>query len=182
MSKLLAGIDLGTTALKIAVFDTTGKMLGNATLEYQLYTPKPYFVESDPAIYMDAIEKGFAKLAEQGVNLMDLEAISFSLQSETMFFVDEYGKPLRNSISWMDNRAVEQAEYLTAKYGDELCYEHTGQISFAANWPVAKALWVKQNEPEVFAKTRKILLIEDFIIFQLTGRYVSDCAMLCSTL
>lgn len=100
---------------------------------------------------------------------MDLAAISFSLQSETMFFVDEYGVPLRNSISWMDNRAVEQAEYLTAKYGDEVCYQHTGQISFAANWPVAKALWVKQNEPEVFSKTRKILLIEDFIIFQLTA-------------
>ena len=101
MGKLLAGIDLGTTALKIAVFDTTGKMQGNATLEYQLITPKPYFVESDPAVYMDAIVKGFGKLAEQGVDLMDLAAISFSLQSETMFFVDEYGVPLRNSISWM---------------------------------------------------------------------------------
>ena len=82
----------------------------------------------------------------------------------------------------MDNRAVKQSEYLTEKYGDELCYKHTGQVSWGANWPVAKALWVKENEPEVFAKTKKILLIEDFIIYQLTGRYVSDCSMLCSTL
>ena len=170
MSKLLAGIDLGTTALKIAIFDTAGKMLGNATLEYSLITPKPYFVESDPDNYMDAIIKGFKKLSEQGIDLMELEAIGFSLQSETMFFVDENGKSLRNSISWMDNRAVEQAERLTAKYGDDVCYKHTGQISFAGNWPVCKALWVKENEPEVFAKTKKILLIEDFIIYQLTGR------------
>ena len=182
MSQLIAGIDLGTTALKIAIFDTTGKMLGNATLEYTLYTPQSYFVESDPAVYMDAIEKGFKILGEEkGIPLKDVVAIGFSLQSETMFFVDENCKPLRNSISWMDNRAVKQSEYLTEKYGDELCYKHTGQVSWGANWPVAKALWVKENEPEVFAKTKKILLIEDFIIYQLTGRYVSDCSMLCST-
>lgn len=182
MNKLIAGIDLGTTALKIAIFDTQGKMLGNATLEYKLYTPQSYFVESDPTVYMDAIEKGFVKLSEKGIHLKEVVAIGFSLQSETMFFVDEHCKPLRNSISWMDNRAVKQSEYLTEKYGDDLCYKHTGQVSWGANWPMAKALWVKENEPEVFAKTKKILLIEDFIIYQLTGRYVSDCSMLCSTL
>lgn len=182
MNQLIAGIDLGTTSLKIAVFDTAGSMLGNATLEYQLYTPQSYYVESDPAVYMDAIEKGFKKLSEQGIPLMNVAALGFSLQSETMFFVDENCRPLRNSISWMDNRAVRQSQYLTEKYGDELCYKHTGQVSWGANWPVAKALWVKENEPEVFKKTKKILLIEDFIIYQLTGRYVSDCSMLSSTL
>ncbi|WP_417093255.1 xylulokinase [Intestinimonas timonensis] len=182
MSKLLVGIDMGTTALKIAAFDTAGKLLGSATLEYTLYTPQSYFVESDPAVYMDAIEKGFAKLAEKGVPIKDVVALGFSSQSETMFFVDENCKPLRNSISWMDNRAVEQSQRLEKKYGNELCYKHTGQVSWGANWPATKALWVKENEPEVWAKTKKILLIEDFIIYQLTGRYVADCAMLTSTL
>ena len=182
MHPLIAGIDLGTTALKLAVFTTEGKMLESVTLEYKLFTPQSYFVESDPAIYMNAIEKGFGQLKSRGLNLKEIAAIGFSLQSETMFFVDGEGRPLRNSISWMDNRAVKQAEYLAEKYGDELCYQHTGQISWAANWPAAKALWVKENEPEVYAKTKKILLIEDFILYQLTGRYVSDCSMLCSTL
>ncbi len=78
MSQLIAGIDLGTTALKIAIFDTTGKMLGNATLEYTLYTPQSYFVESDPAVYMDAIEKGFKILGEEkGIPLKDVVAIGF---------------------------------------------------------------------------------------------------------
>jgi len=182
MDQYLMGIDLGTTALKIAVFDKSGKMLGSATLEYKLYTPQSYFVESDPGIYMDAIEKGMKILAGKGIDLKKVVAVGFSNQSETMFFVDKDGKPLRNSISWMDNRAVEQSERLTAKYGDELCYKHTGQISWGANWPVTKALWVKENEPEVFEKTAKILLIEDYMIFLLTGRYVADCAMLTSTL
>lgn len=182
LSELLAGIDLGTTALKIAIFNTSGEMLGNSTIEYELYTPKSYFVESDPVVYMRAIEQGFHNLTKQGINLRDILAIGFSNQSETMFFVDENGAPLRNSISWMDNRAVEEANYLTEKYGDDLCYKHTGQVSFAANWPLTKAMWVKKNEPEVFAKTAKILMIEDFIIYQLVGRYVADCAMLTSTL
>ena len=147
MDQYLMGIDLGTTALKIAVFDKSGKMLGSATLEYKLYTPQSYFVESDPGIYMDAIEKGMKILAGKGIDLKKVVAVGFSNQSETMFFVDKDGKPLRNSISWMDNRAVEQSERLTAKYGDELCYKHTGQISWGANWPVTKALWVKENEP-----------------------------------
>ena len=157
MNKLLVGIDMGTTALKIAAFDTTGKLLGSATLEYKLYTPQSYFVESEPGIYMDAIEKGFANLAQQGIPLKDIVALGFSNQSETMFFVDENCKPLRNSISWMDNRAVEQSERLEKKYGNELCYQHTGQVSWGANWPATKALWVKENEPEVWAKTKKIL-------------------------
>ena len=182
MNQLIAGIDLGTTALKIAIFNTTGKMIGNVTLEYRLYTPQSYFVESNPDIYMDAMEKGFNLLADKGIDLGCVVALGFSLQSETMFFVDGACKPLRNSISWMDNRAVEQSRYLTEKYGDELCYQHTGQIGWGANWPVAKALWVKENEPDIWEKTKKILLIEDFIIYQLTGRYVSDCTMLSSTL
>ena len=135
MTKLIAGIDLGTTALKIAIFDTKGKILGNETLEYKLYTPQSYYVESDPDIYMEAIEKGFKALGRKGIELKDIVAIGFSLQSETMFFVDENCKPLRNSISWMDNRAVKQSEYLTEKYGDEYCYKHTGQVSWGANWP-----------------------------------------------
>lgn len=182
MGKLIVGIDLGTTACKIAAFTTTGQMVASSTHEYSLYTPASYIVESDPEIYMDAIQKGFAAMAGKGVDLKKICAIGFSNQSETMFFVDKDGKPLRSSISWMDNRAVEQAERLTAKYGDDLCYEKTGQVSFAGNWPATKALWIKENEPEVFEKTAKILLIEDYIIFLLTGRYVADCAMLTSTL
>ena len=145
MSKLLVGIDMGTTALKIAAFDTAGKLLGSATLESSLYTPQSYYVEAAPAVYMDAIEKGFAKLAEKGIPIKDVVALGFSSQSETMFFVDENCKPLRNSISWMDNRAVEQSQRLEKKYGNELCYKHTGQLIWGANWPATKALWVKEN-------------------------------------
>lgn len=180
--ELIAAIDLGTTSLKIAAFTTEGEMAGRATLEYSLYTPEHCIVESDPDMYIDAVEKGFRIMASQGVWLKNIKALGFSCQSETMVFADENGRPLRNVIGWMDSRAEKQSLYLTEKYGNDLCYRHTGQVSWAANWPVAKVLWVKENEPKVFARTSKIALLEDFIIYQLTGRWVSECSMLSSTL
>ena len=111
-----------------------------------------------------------------------IAAVGFSCQSETMVFADNNGKPLCNFISWMDNRAAKQAEYLSEKYGDEQCYIHTGQVGFAANWPAAKVLWMKENEPEIFRKTDKVALLEDYIIYQLTGRWAADvpcCRLPC---
>ncbi len=182
MSKqLLVGIDMGTSALKVAVFDTAGKLQASATREYSLLTPANNIVETPPHIYMDAIKACFRAVAEKGVDTMAIAAIGFSAQSETLFFVDAEGRALRNAISWMDNRAVTQAKRMTEKFTDEYCYKKTGQVGFAPNWPATKVLWVKENEPEVFAKTAKILLIEDFIIFHLTGKYVASGAMLTST-
>ncbi len=179
---LIAAVDLGTTSLKIAAFSTDGVMEGRAILPYSLKTPRPCFVESDPDIYMESVESGFRSLASQGVDLQRIAAVGFSCQSETMVFADKNGKPLCNFISWMDNRAVKQAEYLSEKYGDEQCYIHTGQVGFAANWPAAKVLWMKENEPEIFRKTDKVALLEDYIIYQLTGRWAAECSMLSSTL
>ena len=73
--------------------------------------------------------------------------------------LDEDCKPLMNAIVWMDNRAGVQAEKLRAHFGDELCYQITGQVSFEACWPAAKLLWVKEHEPALFAKIRHILLV-----------------------
>lgn len=181
MGTLLVGIDLGTTALKIAVFDLTGKELASSTHEYTLLTPANNFVESYPNIYTDAIRAGF-KALQGKVDLKNVAAIGFSAQSETLVFVDAGGKPLRNAIGWMDSRGISQAARMTEKFGDELCYQKTGQVGFAPNWPAAKVMWVKENEPEVFAKVGKILCLEDYIIHYLCGSFVADGAMLTSTL
>jgi xylulokinase len=81
----------------------------------------------------------------------------------------------------MDNRAGEQAGKLREHFGDEKCYEVTGQVSFEACWPVSKIMWVKENEPEIFNKTKHILLLEDYIIYLLTGKYVAEGSLLTST-
>ncbi len=183
MGNLILGIDLGTTSLKIAVFDDTGKKKDEAVVEYDLLTPSPNIVEAPAGIYMESLRKGLAGIAaKKNTDLKNISVVGFSVQGETMLFLDEQMQPLGNAVVWMDNRAGRQAEQMRRDFGDELCYEITGQVSFEANWPAPKVLWLKQEDPETFSKVRHIVLLEDYIIYLLTGKLVSEGSLLTSTL
>ena len=182
MTELILGIDIGTTSLKAAVFNSRGKNLASAVVEYTLLTPDTDIVEAPCQIYMESIQTCMEILSASGkVDTGRITTVGFSVQGETLCFLDEEGRLLRNAIVWMDNRAGSQAEKLRDRFGDELCYQITGQVSFEACWPAAKVLWVKEKEPEVFGQIRHILLLEDYIIYLLTGKFVSEGSLLCST-
>ena len=181
MAGLILGIDIGTTSLKTAVFDQKGSKQADAVVEYSLITPNTTWVEAPCGVYMDSIQKCLEIVRQKNVDTRQVDTVGFSVQGETLCLTDESGEPLRNAIVWMDNRAGEQAEALRAVFGDELCYEVTGQVSFEACWPAAKLLWVRENEPELWRKVRHILLLEDYVIYQLTGKYVSEGSLLTST-
>jgi xylulokinase len=182
MKKIIIGLDLGTTALKVAMFDDGGNLLGVSTQEYSLITDKASYVEANPEIYWQSFKKGLDDLRRSaGFAPEQVKALAMSAQGETLFFVDREGKPLRNAIVWMDNRAHAEAAALRARFSDETCYEITGQVSFEPCWPASKVLWVKNNEPDIFAKTDKILLIEDYFIYKMTGEMVAEGSLLCST-
>lgn len=181
MGKLILGVDIGTTALKAAIFDLQGALAASAVVEYSLLTPEINIVEAPCHVYMDSLRKGLETIRAKGVDTMDIAAIGFSVQGETLCFLDKEGAPLRNAIVWMDNRASEQAEKLRAHFGDEQCYQVTGQVSFEACWPAAKILWVKENEPELFDKTAYFTLLEDYFIYQLSGKLVAEGSLLTST-
>ena len=182
MERLILGIDIGTTSLKAAVFTTEGKQLSSAVVEYSLETPSTNVVEAPCGIYMDSIRACMDKIREKGtVDTRQIGVVGFSVQGETLCMLDEACQPLGNAIVWMDNRAGKQAETLRMRFGNELCYEVTGQVSFEACWPAAKVLWVRENEPERFAKIRHLLLLEDYIIYLLTGKFVAEGSLLTST-
>lgn len=180
MEQYILGIDVGTTSLKTSAFTHKGEQVASAVVEYDLLTPAPNVVEAPANVYMDSIKKCLKKM-ESKISLRAINVIGFSVQGETLCMLDEEGNPLRNAIIWMDNRARDQAEELRKKFGDETCYEITGQVSFESCWPAAKVLWVKENEPEIFEKTRHLLLLEDYIIYLLTGKFVSEGSLLTST-
>lgn len=180
MERLILAIDLGTTAVKAAVFDCGGGLKGQATVEYSLITPKPNWVEAGEDIHYASIHTAVHMLAKDA-DLSGVCAVGFSAQGETLFFVDEAGCPVRRPIIWMDTRAGEEAEDLRARFGNELCYQVTGQVSFEPCWPAAKVLWVRRHEPELFQRTARVLLIEDYMIARMTGRYVSEGSLLTST-
>lgn len=180
--QLLIGLDIGTTAEKIALFDQSGKMLAVSTQEYDLITPAVNYVEGDPEVYWDSFKAGLEDLRKQyPMTKEDTYTLAISAQGETLFFLDENGNNLRNAIVWMDNRAVDEATGLKKAFGDEQCYKVTGQVSFEPCWPASKILWVRDHEPEVFRKTRTFALIEDYFIHRMTGIWAAEGSLVCST-
>lgn len=182
MQDLILSVDLGTTAVKVAVFATSGELKALSTQEYSLLTPKSSVVEGDVATYWNALKNGILALkAKYPFATESVIALGLSAQGETLFCLDRDGAPLRNAIVWMDNRAQTEAESLTAAFTNETCYRVTGQVSFDPCWPAAKILWLRNHEPDLFQKTATFALIEDYFIYRMTGKLVSEGSLLCST-
>ena len=182
MKDLLLSIDLGTTAVKIALMGVDGDIKAISTQEYQLLTPQTSYVEVEPNTYWESFKKGLSEIKSRFAHSPDeIKAIGISAQGETLFFLDDKNESLRNAIVWMDSRAQKEAKELTESFTDEECYRITGQVGFDPCWPASKILWVRKNQPDVFKRTRRFMLIEDYFIYRLTGQFVSEGSLLCST-
>ena len=182
MQKNILSLDLGTTAIKVAVFDLGGKMLASSTQEYKLLTPDTLSVELPVETYWQAFAAGLGDvLQKSGVPGESLACMGISAQGETLILIDETGAPLCNAIVWMDNRAQKEAQELSEQFPPDVVYPVTGQVSIVPTWPASKLLWVKRNRPEIFQKIYKALLIEDYFIYRLTGKFACEGSLICST-
>lgn len=175
MKAYLLGVDAGTTSFKAALFDGEKRLVAARQLDYALLTPRADWVEYPAEAYWRHFcDLTRALLAEARVDARDIEALSVSSQGETLILLSERGEPLGNAIVWLDNRAVREAEELSALFGRRAVYEHTGQAEMLATWPAAKLRWLALNEPERFARAKKFLLLEDWLLYRLTGRCVGE--------
>jgi len=182
MAKYILSFDLGTTAIKAALYDTNGRVIAKTTQEYELIVPSPLFVEQEPDVYWDAIKKAVRTLLDKAaISADNICCIGVSAQGETLIPVDKEGVPVRRAIVWLDNRAHEEAEIIAQHFTKDELYKRTGQVEMCATWPAAKIFWMRRHEPELFKKTAKFLLIEDWFIYKLTGAYVAEGSLLCST-
>jgi len=173
----LLGIDVGTTSLKAVVFNECGKQISSSTLDYTLITKGDY-VEFDAEQYWNLLQKGM----KEAVGDLDISALSIDTQCETLILTDEKGNPIRNAIVWLDNRATEEAREIEQAFGIQRVYEITGQPEVTATWPACKLLWVKKNEPEIWKKTKKVFLLEDYLLYKLTGKFVTERTLQSSSL
>jgi len=182
MSFILA-LDAGTTSLKGALFDLSGNMLGVCVHEYHLDNPAPDIVELDAEVYWSATKAVIADiLKETSVPPATITALGVTSQGETLIVLDKQGRPLRKAIVWLDNRAKAEAEIIKDEFGRDLVYQVTGQQDIVPAWPAAKILWLRNHEPEVFNAADKFLMLEDYLIYRLTGNFVTDHALNPSTL
>lgn len=179
MGKFL-GIDIGTTSLKAAVFSEKGERLALKTVDYTLITDSSTgFIEFDADEYIRMTKSVIDELV---LECGEISAISVDTQGETIIFTDKEDKPLCNAIVWLDNRADKEALIITEKYGNELVYNVTGQSEIAAGWPASKVMWMRDNRPDVFAKIDKIFLLEDWVLYNLTGEFVTEPTIQSSSL
>jgi len=182
MSYLL-GIDAGTTSIKSVLFSPKGEMVGSSLQEYKLLTPKPDYVELNPEVYWITCKNSIKDLLKKSkISPDEIISIAISSQGETLIVLDKQGKPLRNAIVWLDNRSKEEAEILKNKFGEETVYKITGQPQIVPTWPATKILWIKRNEPQIFKKVGKFLLVEDYLIYKLTGEYFAEYSLYSSSL
>ena len=172
-------LDVGTTSVKIGLFNSSGDMLASALKEYSLETPSEDTVELEVELYWQCCREGIREVMEKtGTSSHSVRSIGVCSQGETLICLDRGGKPLRKAIVWMDNRSSEEAEELKRSLGTD---NNTGQTDLIPTWPITKILWLKKNEPEVYAKTKRYLLVDDYILYRLTGKFKGEYALYTSS-
>ena len=174
--------DLGTTGNKVTLFDAaTGTTVATAFEAYQTSYPHPNWAEQDPADWWRAVQKSTQELLDAGgVRPGDIAVVSFSGMMNGALAVDAEGTPLRSTILWADQRAVEETEFLAHCCGVEQVYRRTGHRP-GATYTGPKMLWIQRHQPEIYARTHLILQAKDYIAYKMSGVFASDYSDASST-
>lgn len=181
-TRYLIGADLGTTAVKVGLFDDQGQVVAVDTVEHDLITPETGVVEQSPAVYWNAFRTCLARVLDAaGVDRGAILAMSLSVQGETLALLDEAGEPMGNFVVWMDTRAQAEAEQINSWFSADEILARTGQGPIISLYPAAKVLWLRRNRPDDFARASKVVLLEDWFFQRLVGRATGEPSLWCSS-
>lgn len=171
MTQVYMGIDLGTGGCRVGLFDDRGRPLAFHNTPVTAIHPHPSWVEQDVDEWWQALAASTrAALARSGIDPAQIAGIGFDATSATLVALDGAGKPLRNAIMWADVRASEQAGRASEIDHWARLYNGEGKDPASAEWFVFKAMWLKENEPDVWARSAWILDAPDWMGLRLTGR------------
>jgi xylulokinase len=174
--RFLLGLDISTTGAKALLIDAAGAVIGSASSPLSLSTPRPLWAEQNPADWWAGMAASIRRLlAEQDVAGDDIAAIGLTGQMHGLVLLDAAGQVLRPAILWNDGRTQAQCDEMRGRLGRERLIQITGNDALTG-FTAPKILWVQQNEPEIYAQARHILLPKDYIRFRLTGDYALDKA------
>ena len=173
----LMGIDIGTTSVKTAVFTEELVEKIKLTADYTL-DAKGDIIEFAAEEYWNIVKGEIEKVLAE----LSVDALAIDTQCETLILTDEDGNPTRKAIVWLDNRATKEAADIESHFGRARVYEVTGQPEITATWPACKLLWVKRNEPDVWERTKKVFLLEDYILYKTTGKFITEKTLQSSTI
>ena len=178
----LVGIDLGTSACKAIVMAEDGRVLGTGTAEYPLLQPQPTWAEQDPEAWWRGCGAAVrAALSAAGCTGADISAVGLTGQMHGAVLLDASDAVIRPALIWCDQRSAPQAEALGTQVGQERIIELCANPALP-NFTVTKLLWVREHEPEHYARVRRVLLPKDFIRLRLTGVAAAEVSDASGTL
>lgn len=166
------GIDLGTSSVKLVLMDSRGTIIKSVSKSYPIFYPKPGWSEQNPEDWYEASIAGLKELLNYA-DVSRIAGISFGGQMHGLVILDENDKVIRPAILWNDGRTTKQCEYLNQVIGTDKLSQYTANIAFAG-FTAPKILWLKENEPDNYARIRKIMLPKDYIAYRLTGVHCTD--------
>lgn len=168
---MLIGIDVGTTAVKAALFDAGGQVLRRFGERYPTTRPQPGHVEQDPALWIDLVRRALVSLSD-GVTVT---AVGLCSQVNTHVFCDDRGNALLPAFTWQDTRCADDAAALDAKVAfDDKIRWWRAPLPVDASHVLARMAHVARTAPEVWARTRYVMAPKDYCIFHLTGEAIAD--------
>lgn len=173
------GLDVGTTRCKAIIFDAEGHQISGVSREYGYSSAVPGWAEQNPEEVWQVVQEVLHEVVQKAK--VQPEALAVSAQGEAVIFLDAKGSVLRPAILGMDMRAQEESEELAERFGAEYLLNLAG-VPVHPLTSAAKILWVRKNEPEVFARSARILFYEDFILWKLGGCAAIDYSMASKTL
>jgi xylulokinase len=173
----IAGLDIGTTGCKLTVFDENGAFLGKAYRDYPVHRAVSGH-EIDVSSMMDGVYAVIREMTEQYPDIGGIGVTSFG---ETFVMVDGAGKPLHNAMLYTDPRGAEECAELVSRLGADRIAEITG-LAPHEMYSIPKIMWMKRHRPEVFAAAKRVHLIEDYVVWHLTGEAQIDYSLATRTM
>jgi xylulokinase len=173
MTDCVLGVDLGTSAVKVSAVTQAGEIIAQEGMDFPLNQPKPGYAEQNPNDWVNATTVAIVKLIlNDSLKPEQIKGISYSGQMHGLVLLDENNQVLRPAMLWNDTRSTKQREEIMAKMGDRF-------VEITHNQPLEgftlpKLLWVKENQPEIFAKAKTMLLPKDYLRFRMTGKLAID--------
>lgn len=174
LGRYILAHDLGTSGNKATLFHQSGKLINSCISSYSTHYFNEKWVEQNPDDWWEAVCSSTQQLLnDTGIDPAQIEVVSFSGQMMGCLVVDQEGKPLRPSIIWADQRAIKQSMALEQIISQTEFYNIVGHRN-TPSYGVQKLMWIRDNEPQIYEKTYKTLNAKDYIVFKLTGKFVTD--------
>ena len=171
--KMTLGVDLGGSSSKATLINAKGQVLATASKEYPAYSPKPGWLEQDADdLYEAVISNIRVCISKAGIDSADIVCLAIDAATHMAVLCDENSKPLRRFIHWSDSRSSEQTKFLKENYAELLKANSVNSVSPA--WSLPQLMWLKEHEPEVIEKTKKVYFAKDYVRHRLTGDFCTD--------